>query len=424
MNDVVKRLQERRANVWEQAKELADTAANENRAFKGEEQSTWDSLNAEMDALDKRAQAIIAGEQRAKDTEDALGRLNGQQRVSGSTGAVGDESPIVSQLRSVLRGESGAPKGIEVKPEGRVDFRAIREARTLSKLSAGAGANAVKTSFYDQLLQNMIETSAVLQAGVTVLNTASGETIQVPKTTGHSTGAIVAEAASIGVSDPTFGQASLGAYKYGVMVQLSRELVDDASVDLEGYLAMETGRALGNAFGAHLVAGTGTGQPRGILVDTTLGATGPTGQTGGFGSAAGAGDPLIDLYYSVIGPYRNSPGAAYLMKDTTVGAIRKLKDTTGQYLWQPSIQQGAPDRFNGVPIFTDPYMPATGISAKSVVFGDFSRYFVRLVGGVRFERSDEYAFNADLITYRALLRGDGALMDTTGALKHFVGAAT
>jgi hypothetical protein len=121
----------------------------------------------------------------------------------------------------------------------------------------------------------MIETSAVLQAGVTILNTTSGETIQIPKTTAHSTAGIVAEAASIGVSDPSFGQASLGAYKYGVMVQLSRELVDDSTVDLQGYLAMETGRALGNAFGAHLIGGTGTGQPRGILTDATLGVTGP-----------------------------------------------------------------------------------------------------------------------------------------------------
>jgi HK97 family phage major capsid protein len=313
----------------------------------------------------------------------------------------------------MLRGEAGAPRGIEINPTGRTNFR------TLSKLTAGAGANVVKTSFYDQLVANLIETSAVLQAGVTILRTTSGETMQVPKTTSHSTAAIVAEAASIGVSDPAFGQASLGAFKYGVMVQLSRELVDDASVDLEGYLAMETGRALGNAFGAHLVTGTGTSQPRGILADTTLGVTTGTGVAG-----VPSADNLLDLYYSVIAPYRNSSNAAYLMKDTTVGALRKAKDTTGQYLWQPSLQQGSPDRFGSVPVLTDPFMPATAVNAKSVVFGDFSRYFVRLVGGIRFERSDEFAFSTDLITYRALLRGDGALMDTTGALKHIVGAAT
>ncbi|GAB3884568.1 phage major capsid protein [Terrabacter terrigena] len=413
MSEVVKRLRERRANVWEQAKALADRAADENRNFNGEEQSSWDTLNAELDALDKRIKAVIDGEQRAKETEEAFSRLEAKPDQRGGDQAADDESPEVAQVRAMLRGEAGAPRGIEVNPTGRTNFR------TLSKLTAGAGANTVKTSFYDQLVQNMIETSAVLQAGVTILRTSSGETMQVPKTTSHSTAAIVAEAASIGVSDPSFGQASLGAFKYGVMVQLSRELVDDASVDLEGYLAMETGRALGNAFGAHLVTGTGTNQPRGILADTTLGVTTATGTSG-----VPTADNMLDLYYSVIAPYRNASSAAYLMKDTTVAALRKVKDTTGQYLWQPSLQAGAPDRFGSVPILTDPFMPATALNAKSVVFGDFSRYFVRLVGGIRFERSDEFAFSTDLITYRALLRGDGALMDTTGALKHIVGAAT
>jgi HK97 family phage major capsid protein len=232
----------------------------------------------------------------------------------------------------------------------------------------------------------------------------------VPKTTSHSTAAIVAEAASIGVSDPAFGQASLGAYKYGVMVQVSRELVDDTGIDLQGYLAEETGRALGNAIGAHLVAGTGTSQPRGVITDASLGVTTGTGVAG-----VPSADNLIDLYYSVIAPYRNSPSAAWLIKDSTIGALRKIKDTTGQYIWQPGLTTGAPDLLLGKPVYTDPNVPATGVNAKSVLFGDFSRYFVRLAGGVRFERSDEYAFGNDLITYRALLRGDGALMDTSGA---------
>lgn len=411
MSEVANRLRERRANVWEQAKTLADRAAEENRNFSGEEQSSWDTLNAELDALDKRIKSVIDGEQRAKDTEDAFSKL--QAKPDERTREQQQQSGDVAQLRAMLRGEPGSPRSIEVKAAGPVNFR------TLSKLTAAAGANTVQVSFFDELVQHMIEVSAVLQAGVRVLNTGSGETIQVPKTTSHSTAAIVTEASAIGVSDPAFGQASLGAYKYGVMVQLSRELVDDSTVDLQGYLAMETGRALGNAFGAHLIAGTGTGQPNGIINSTTLGVTTPTGVAG-----APTADNLIDLYYSVIAPYRNSPNAAYLMKDTTLGSVRKIKDTTGQYIFQPSLTAGTPDSLLGKPIYTDPYMPATAVGNKSVVFGDFSRYFVRMAGGIRFERSDEYAFNADLITYRALMRGDGALMDTTGALKHIAGAAT
>ena len=108
-----------------------------------------------------------------------------------------------------------------------------------------------------------------------------------------------------------------------------------------------------------------------------------------------------------------------------MGVLRKIKDTTGQPIWSMgNIQNGVPATILGVPIYTDPFMPATAVNAKSIVFGDFSKYFVRLVGGVRFERSDEYAFNTDLVTFRALLRADAALIDLTGAVKYFVGAAT
>ena len=85
---------------------------------------------------------------------------------------------------------------------------------------------------------------------------------------------------------------------------------------------------------------------------------------------------------------------------------------------------GSPDLLLGKPLVADPFMPALATSAKSILFGDFSQYFVRLVGGVRFERSDDFAFGSDLVTFRAILRGDGTLVDRTGAIKYFQGAAT
>ena len=418
MSDVVKRLRDRRLNVWNQATEISDRASEENREFSPEEQGAWDALNTELDRLDARIKSAIDTEKRAKEADEAFNALERQPVKPGIPGASnGPSSERAAQteqeLRSFLLGEQGSPRAITIRPEGRVDFR------TLSKLTAAAGANTVPTSFYDQLVAHMIETSAMLRAGVTVLNTNSGETIQIPKTTAHSSGAIVTEGSPIAASDPAFGQQSLGSYKYGVLVQVSRELVDDTAVDLIGYLSMETGRALGNAFGAHLVTGTGTGQPRGVVTDATLGVTGGTGVGGAF-----TGDNLIDLYYSVIAPYRNSSAANWLMKDSTVATARKIKDTTGQYIWQPGLVAGAPDSILGKNVLTDPNVASVATSAKSVLFGDFSQYFVRLVGGVRFERSDDYAFNTDLVTYRALLRGDGALVDLTGAIKYFAGAAT
>ncbi len=417
MSDIVKRLRDRRMSVWEDAKGLADRAADENRAFTAEEQGQWDALNEELDTLDKRIKSAMDTEQRGKDADQAFDRLVGKKTEQRT------EDDVVygenTEIRKWLKGQSGS-RYYEVRPHGYVST----DIRTLSKLAAGSGASAtVPTSFYDRLMAHLIEVSGILQAGPTVLRTDSGEQIQVPKTTAHSSAVLTAEAASLSASDPVFSQAALSAYKYGHLLQISRELIDDTGVDLEGYLAMQAGRALGNAFGAAMVTGTGSGTPTGVLNNSTLGVQGPTGGTGGFGAQSGAGaggDLLIDLFYSVIAPYRASSSCAWLVKDSTMGAIRKLKDSTGNYVFQPALVAGTPDMLVSKPIYTDPFVPAIASGAKSVIFGDWSQFFVRFAGGVRFERSDEYAFANDLVTFRAVLRGDSILVDQTGAIKHFV----
>ncbi len=419
MSDIVKRLREQRLNVWEQAKALAERAAEENRAFTGEEQGQWDTLNAELDALDRRMSSIAEGEKRAKETEAKFAEVEGRHVDAAKAG--GERSQTDQELRAFLRGDQGAPRFYDVKPQGPVSFR------DLSKLTAGAGGNTVPTSFYDRLVAHLIETSAMLQLGPTILNTGSGENIQVPKTTAHSSAVIVAEAGAIPESDPVFGQITLGAYKYGVVIQVSRELVDDTGVDLEGYLAMQTGRALGNAFGAHLVTGTGTGQPRGVITDAGAGVTGPVGTTTTFGNQGTVGqgfDLLISLFHSVISPYRQSSSCGWMMNDTTASLVRRIKSTEGVYAWQPSLVAGQPDTILAKPVVIDPNVASPAANAESIAFGDWSQYFVRLAGGVRFERSDDFAFGNDLVSYRALLRGDGALVDLTGAIKTFTHSAT
>ncbi|MET9086158.1 phage major capsid protein [Streptomyces sp. NPDC004237] len=420
MSDMVKTLRERRQKLWEDMKALADKASAENRAFTPEEQGAWDAQNDELDKLDARIKSALDTEARAKEADEAFNRLHGGKKDSGAGkqpeqrgqggGEGGGQGNRAEELRSFLRGERG--RFYDVNPEGPIDYR------TLTKGTASAGGNTVPTSFYDRLIAHLIEVSAIMQAGATILNTNSGEVIQVPKTTAHSSAAIVTEGNTISASDPTFGQIPLGAYKYGTLIQVSRELLDDTGVDLEGYLASQAGRALGNAFGAHAITGTGTSQPRGVVTDATLGVTGGSGVGGAF-----SGDNIIDLFYSVIAPYRASQSCKWIMKDSTVGAARKLKDTTGQYIWQPSLTAGAPDMLLGKPVLTDPNVAGVALSAKSVLFGDFSQFFVRFAGGVRFERSDDYAFNSDLVTFRALMRADSSLVDLTGAVKYFAGNA-
>jgi HK97 family phage major capsid protein len=413
-SDLAKTLVASRQKAWDAAKAIADTASDEGRQF-----TAWTSANAEMEALDKRIKAVLDGEQRAADASAAFDKLEGRA-ASGPRG--GDQGSTAAELRSFLKGESRSRFfNVEPTTDGPIDLR------TLSKLTTGAGGNVVPTSFYDRLMAHLIEVSAILQAGATVLRTNGGENLQVPKTTGHSTAVLTAEAASLSASDPAFGMATLGAYKYGVLIQVSRELIDDTGVDLEGYLAMQAGRALGNAFGADAITGNGSSKPTGLLNNTTLGATGPTGANGGLGAtsatANSGGDFLIDLFYSVIAPYRMSRQAAWLVRDSTMAVLRKVKDTTGQYMFQPSLVAGTPDTLLSKPIYTDPFMPAIATGAKSIAFGDMSQFFVRMVGGVRFERSDDYAFANDLVTFRAVLRADSVLVDQTGAVKHFIGNA-
>ncbi|WP_435285914.1 phage major capsid protein [Streptomyces bacillaris] len=405
MSEFIKRLQERRANVWEQAKALLDTAEQEKRDLSAEEEQTYQRLNADLDAIDARAKDMAEAEQRSKDAEEAFAKLLAKPETQQRNDTEAD-----SELRRWGRGEV---RGFDVAKPAGVAFR------DLTKGTASAGGNTVPTTFYGRLMDHLIEVSGIMMAGPTVISTASGETIEMPVTTAHSTAALTAEAASISESDPAFAKRSLGAYKYAVLLQAASELLSDTGVDLEGYLAMQAGRALGNAFGVHAITGDGSSKPTGVMVTATTGKTGATGVAGAF-----TADDLIDLYYSVIAPYRNSTSCGWLMRDATMAAARKLKDQQGQYLWQPSIQLGVPDTLLSKPVHTDPNVAAVGLGAKSVAFGDFSAYHVRMAGGVRFERSDDYAFNADLVTYRAIIRADGLLVDQTGAVKAFAGGAS
>jgi len=214
----------------------------------------------------------------------------------------------------------------------------------------------------------------------------------------------------------------LSAYKFGIMLQVARELIDDTAVDLLGYLAMQAGRAIGNDFGYQLVNGAGTaGLVTGLLASGTVTSSpGVTGTVTGVGGAPTYAN-LVDLEYSVIAPYRQSRSCYWLAADKTIGGFRKITDTVGRPIWEPSAVLGSPDLLLGKPLVADPFMPAmaAGAGVFPIVFGDFSQFFVRLVGGVRFERSDDFAFGSDLVTFRAILRGDGTLVDTSGAIKSY-----
>jgi HK97 family phage major capsid protein len=425
MSEVAKSLRDRRQNVWSQAREIADRAVEENRALTAEEQGSWDAANEELNNLDARIKAVLEAEKRSKAADEAFNSINGKQvdvqrqagrpDAGGQGGANGDAN---SELRAWFRGDQGTPKTLDLRHDparGPVSYR------NLVTFSAASGGALTPTDFYDQLIAHLVEVSGLLQAGPTILNTAGGESLVIPRTTQHSTAALTAQVGTISESDPQFSTVTLNAFKYGVLLSVARELLDDSGVDLIGYLAMQAGRAIGNAFGADLITGNGTGKPNGLLNLATLGVT--SGNTGKSGALVYS--DLVNLEYSVIAPYRQSRSCYWIAADKTVGSFRLIVDSNGRPVWEPSMVLGSPDLLLGKPLVADPFMPALATGSKSVVFGDFAQFFVRLVGPVRFERSDDFAFNTDLVTFRAVIRGDGTLVDQTGAcMKYAAGAAT
>lgn len=402
--DRIKRLSEERLRAFEEAKELIDTAEAEKRDFTAEESEKFDRINAALD--EKRAQIdeLAEFERRERSVSESLRDLGitPEKRKE----AAPAKPSVDEQFRALARGE--------IRSFG----VSAAEFRDLTTQTAGSGGNTIPTSFYGQLYEHMIATAELVNYA-TVLTTDGGEALEIPKTATKSSAAIIAENTTITESDPSFGKVTLNAYKYATAFQLPSELLEDTGVDLTGFLARQAGEAIGNDLGEDLVIGNGSSKPNGLTNASTLGVTGATTGASGLFTA----DELIDLYYSVLNKYRRSRGAAWIMRDATVGKVRKLKDSNNQYLWVGGFA-AQPDTILGKPVIADPYVAAVATSAKSVAFGDMRAYWVRMVGGIKFERSDEFAFGSDQITFRAKLRADGDLVDTTGAVKHYVGAAT
>ena len=394
MSEVVTRLLERRANLVNQMREVAERAVDENRDMSAEEDRQFTEMNAEVDALQKRADAMLEGEKRAQEIEQTYNTLQGKPQERNTP----KEDKVASELRSWMRGQGGR------------EFVVPTENRDLSTSSSGV----IDTGFRAQLWEYMIETAGVLNAGVDLLETSGGETIKLPRVTAHSTAGATTEATAITESDPTLGSVNSTVTKEGYVVQISRELIDDSGVDLQGYLARSAGRALGNAVGAAAVTAAAAA--------AAAGATTAAGETTNLGSQASVGkgfDYLITVFHSVLSPYRNSAGCSWLMADPTAAMVRKIKSTDGVYAWQPAVVAGQPDTILGKPVYIDTNVADPGLSAKSILFGDFRSVVVRIAGGYRFERSDDFAFNADLVTFRALVRHGSVSVDAN-ALKSLV----
>ncbi|GAA0430894.1 phage major capsid protein [Streptomyces luteireticuli] len=292
------------------------------------------------------------------------------------------------QLRSLRINE-----GLTFAPEG-------PESRAAIDTKTNPGNTTFGRTLYGRLLAQAVERSTIMRGGATILTTSSGEPMDFTVVVGRAAASIVAENGAVTESNPTTVQRSVGAYKYGYASTLSTEFVQDQALDLVSFLVGDAGPALGDGMGRHFLTGTGTGQPRGII---TAGSP-ATAKFSSTAKDATVSDALIDLYYELPSSYRAN--ASFVVSDKVAAQMRKLKDGQGQYLWQSSVQVGAPDLFSGRPVLTD-----VGAPDDKVTFGDLSKYTVRLAGPLRVERSVDFKFLNDQVVYRFLQRADGLLVD-------------
>jgi HK97 family phage major capsid protein len=402
LSEYLKKLVEDRQSAYHAAKAKMDEAAAESRDLSAEEREFVDRTFAELDEKRTMIDTLITAEKREAEIAEAMrGVADVARPVEARTAAAETDADI---LRSLLAGERRAHS---------FQF----EKRDIAKTSSNA---PVPTSFSDVVIDQARLVGPMLDPSVvTVLNTGSGEDLVLPSLASWSTAGFEAEAATIDESDPAFGRTTLKAYKYAFIVQVSQEFLADSNIDVIGFLGQQAGNAIGYAVNDKLTLGTGTVEPTGIAVAAAAGITGGTA-TSTMGTGGFTADNLIDLVYSLDGAARRLPGFGVMANGSSIGAMRKLKTTSGDYVFAPSLIASANDTVLGYPIVENPAMASVGSGARSVLAGHLPSFYVRTVGGIDVARSDDFAFASGQVTLRFAIRVDGNLPQTSH-IKRFTG---
>lgn len=442
MSIELKNLQEKRNGVADEIRRMRDVLVKEDREFNSEEKVSWEKANKDFSSLTERMNAIksadatltelAGGEQRgSRPGDEDFGKPNkGRSGIDADKSARSESAALKAWAkrasgRELDESEIKACRSLGFNPLGNtVDFRMDRGILTRGtdpqSTTAAAGGYTIPQGFVPNL-ERALKAFAIPLQLADVITTDTGNTLPWPtiNDTGTS-GALLAENAQVAVGDMTFAQTSFAAYKYtSKEVLLSYELITDSAFDLASEVGSMLGERLGRALAAAYTTGTGSSQPGGIVTGTTVGKTAAS-------TTAIAADELIDLIHSVDPAYRVNPGVGFMAHDAVIAAIRKLKDDNNNYLWQPGYQMGQPDRLLGYPVYTNQNMASTiEAAAKTVVFGDFKKFKVRMVSGVRLVRMDERYADYDQVGFVAFVRTDSKVLNAgTNPLKRLVQAAS
>jgi len=421
----LKEMQEKREKLVSDARAALDAiTTNTDDARAAELDQRHDTIMGEFDTLEKqiaREERLAAAESAAEARRAALrpkGRDGEALGIDGEDeGDASDNEQRQADYRdafyAALRagGELGA-----LEPEQRALLRqGYVENRTQTAGADAAGGYTVPTELAKKIVETMKDWGPMYDPGVTdEMITSSGNPFDIPTNddTGNSAAAL-AEAADVlddDSGDLVFGEKSLSAYVYATpWLKLSFELLQDSAFNLEAFVGSKLGQRLGRIANAKLTVGTGVGQPNGIVTASSLGKTAAA-------IAAIAADEIIDLQHSVNAAYRRSPKCGFMFADTTLAAIRKLKDGQGNYLWQMGdVRVGAPDLILGKKYHVNDDVPPIATGNRAVIFGDLGAYMVRKVGNPLIGTVRERFWPK--VGMAGLIRFDGQLTDSA-AVKH------
>ena len=381
-------LREKRAKAWEAAKAFLDSHRTDKGVLSAEDDAAYSRMEQEITDLGKeisrmeRLEALDA--QMKKPVNQPLTGKPMSGRTIERIGRASDE--YRTSFWDMMRSKAPLPSVVNALQEG----------------TDSEGGYLVPDE-YERTLVEALEEENMFRQLAKVIRTSSGDR-KIPVVATKGTASWIDEEGAYTESDDSFGQVSIGAYKVGTMIKVSEELLNDSVFDLESYIAKEFARRIGAKEEEAFFTGDGSGKPLGILAATGGAETGVTAAS----STAVTADELMDLFYSLKSPYRKK--AVWVLNDSTIKAVRKLKDSTGQYLWQPSLMAGTPDTLLGRPVKTSTYMPVIAAGAKTITFGDFSYYWSADRKGRSFKRLNElYAANGQ-VGFLGSQRVDGKLV--------------
>ena len=386
--DKILELREKRAKAWEAAKAFLDSKRGADGLLAAEDVAAYEKMEADVVNLGKEIDRLVR--QAALDAEMNK-PLN--RPLSGKPGAAGSGEEKTGRASAEYRRSFWNAMRSKLPSHGVMD--------ALQVGTDSEGGYLVPDEFEHTLVE-ALEEENFFRGIATVIQTSSGDR-KIPVVATKGTASWIDEEGAYPESDDSFGQVSIGAYKVATMLKVSDELLNDSVFDLEAYISKEFGRRIGTKEEEAFFTGDGKGKPTGIFNAAGGASDGVTTAAAGI-----TFDDVMDLFYAVKSPYRKK--AVWVLNDTTVKALRKLKDNNGNYIWQPSVQAGQPDMILNRPYHTSAYVPEVAAGAKVMAFGDFSYYWIADRQGRSFKRLNELFAANGQVGFLASQRVDGKLI--------------